>query len=1211
MELKVFSSRRFIQLIGTTLLIFTVYTTHVSPNQFLKSKHTSVIVVSSEGNDTADCWKDQSLPCASLGFALNKPNLNDTLVLMKRGIHNLSEDILLENVHNFGLHGEVSDFSNSSSVMDVGIRCIQRSIGLSFKLCSNLGFSDFEIKNCSGERISSSKSKDPKKSNISMVWTAMYFQRCLHMTVRRVKSSDNLGMGAVMYDVGGMVYFENATFQRNIERKYYLGFASGGGLYIDFTFQMDNNSSLAVFVSNSKWIFKNCSFIKNIAEHDYSEISTDGQDHVSFGRGGGISIMVRGNATNNKFIIEDCSFLDNIALWGAGLFLEYHDNAKNNTLIVKNSYFRNNSATYAGGGVRIGTTIQKPSTGNTVTIASSHIIRNKAKVGGGFCQYRSSDTGKKTEISRIKNCTFDRNIGVLGSAVYLVLVHMECTDSNFIGNTWCSSEGGCRDMIGQGSIYCSQSELTFRENNGLKNNENSAIVLDTSHVIIHDYLTFVNNSGFNGGAVAMYGHSLLRLTSHSRVDFINNSASDKGGAIYFDGAGPPIIPFNSTDFILNNHSCLIILGDHDTDNKEPDNFPVKVNFVSNDASFSAGNAIFARSVAGCRRWGDPRYSNTVLREKMFNYSLNKEPAIATSPIEIETDPDSWKAFPGERFKPTVILRDEYQHSVYGTIRITVKPLKGPVNLSGSNLFVVKEKITGIALKGTEGARFSLLLETVTTVPVRYWIHSLTLNSCPLGFFAKNGRCECLSSHKGLTNGVTHCFGRSVYILKGRWANPTETYSSEHGKEFAKHICPERYCTSDCAGSHGTPGFVDCLFQRKNQCAKHRKWNSVLCGECEDGYSVKFGSEQCGICTDSSLFIIIPVIVSLSLFVLLVLLLNINTYSTYLNAYLYSYQIIPLIYGFQLPGQNEDPFISVVVFLSGLAGTGDAKVGVCLWNGFTNIQKIAVNYFTPTYMIVFTAAVAKLSAYLDGKELGSKMQKLRTWLFDKHASLHAFAFIAVVAYSNFTRITLMLLRPAKVRSDWVLYYAGNVGFFSKEHLKYAIPALLVAVFIVLPFPIIVMFPYLITGYFSKLKGVFDALQYCFRNELSFFAGFYFVCRLCLLISFVYIDSNALKNVILLVLSIIFVVLFTAFKPYKDDSMNIFDLVMLTNVSIIAGLNAVTQGVVENDIRDKLLVWTHILVYVPLIGLLGHLGHWLYQKKRKNQYRPSKLMIRLIT
>ena len=1177
------------------------------------SKYNSIIVVSQGGNDSVDCWKNSSLPCASLQFALLKPNLNNTLVLMKSGIHNVSKDIVLENVHNFSLQGESTNPANNNSVRDVAIKCVQRSIGLSFKWCYSLSFSDFEINSCGGKHLSTSRSVPdvPRKSNFSFVWTAMYFERCLHISFHRVKLSNNLGMGALMYNVGGTMYFENATFQRNMEKRYFMnatdangfptifipGLASGGGLYIEFTLRLVKDPLMAYFVSNSKWTFKNCSFVGNTAEHEYSRLSVDGRNYIAFGRGGGISIIFRGNATNNKFRIDGCRFTENVALWGAGLFLEFHDNALNNTLTVNHSHFKNNNATYGGGGIRIGTTLQRPSTGNMVTIRTSLIKGNRAKVGGGFSQYRLSNVGKKDETTHITNCIFDTNYAIMGSAIHLIFVHLHCIDNYIIGNTGCSFDDECNDMIGQGSIYSSRSELSFRGNNELRHNKHSSIVLDGSQAIIHDNLTFFNNSGLDGGAVGLYGYSTVRLTRHSRIDFINNTASKKGGAIYFYEAGPPVAPLSSTEFIMYNYSCCIVLGDHDIDDAEPDKFPARMNFVSNFAAPSSGNAIFATSVAPCRRRGDPKYNNTVLRWNIFNFSQNEEPAIVTSPIKIETDRRYWEAIPGEYFSPRVVLRDEHWNSVYGTIRVTVKQVtKGWAHISGSNLFVVKDKIIGILFTGKENARFSILLETITEVPVQYWINNLTLGSCPLGFYlTKLGKCECLASRGESNTGVTHCTGHDVYVLKGRWVNPNKSYVPGGDADFAEHICPAHYCSGDCKGRDTTDG-VDCLFQKETQCAENRKWDSVLCGACNEGYSVKFGSEHCARCKYTHLLFILLLIVVLSLFVFFVLFLNIDSYPTYLNAFLYSYQVIPLINGFQLPGEHYDPFISVVVGLSGFAGSGDAKIGVCLWDGMTNIQKIAFNYFVPSYIIFFVVIIARISARLQRRELGRVMQTLRRWLFNGQASLHALAFIAVVAYSDFTRVSLMLLCPSKVRSRWVLYYAGDVAFFSGEHLDYAIPAILVTIFIVLIVPFAIILKPCTIRFFPRLQGIIDPLEYCFKREPIYrcFSGFYFVSRLSLLVTHVYTGSNALRNVILLSLSTAIAGVFSAFRPYRDNAMNIYDIILLANVSLIAGLNGFIDGVIENNIRDGLLIWAHIHVFVPLLALIYPLGRWLYQK-----------------
>lgn len=90
----------------------------------------------------------------------------------------------------------------------------------------------------------------------------------------------------------------------------------------------------------------------------------------------------------------------------------------------------------------------------------------------------------------------------------------------------------------------------------------------------------------------------------------------------------------------------------------------------------------------------------------------------------------------------------------------------------------------------------------------------------------------------------------------------------------------------------------------------------------------------------------------------------------------------------------------------------------------------------------------------------------------------------------------------------------IDYFRKEHLAYAIPALLCLIFIlVLPLLILLIHPLSykllavlklnksvqiakVTRYisFGRLKPLLDSLQSCFKDNMRFFAGLYFVYRL---------------------------------------------------------------------------------------------------------------------
>ena len=88
---------------------------------------------------------------------------------------------------------------------------------------------------------------------------------------------------------------------------------------------------------------------------------------------------------------------------------------------------------------------------------------------------------------------------------------------------------------------------------------------------------------------------------------------------------------------------------------------------------------------------------------------------------------------------------------------------------------------------------------------------------------------------------------------------------------------------------------------------------------------------------------------LSIFVMAILYFKIDAFSGYLNSYFYSYQMVLLL----IPESvNMDVFISFIIGTTGFSGTG-GKFGVCILDGMDNLDKIAVNYIAPTWMVIFT------------------------------------------------------------------------------------------------------------------------------------------------------------------------------------------------------------------------------------------------------------------
>eukprot|EP00112_Aurelia_sp_Birch-Aquarium-sp1_P010822 Seg2298.10 transcript_id=Seg2298.10/GoldUCD/mRNA.D3Y31 product="hypothetical protein" protein_id=Seg2298.10/GoldUCD/D3Y31 len=1120
------------------------------------ARNWTTIEVSTNGNDTKACLTGIR-PCKTIRYAImEKESLNQTKIFLQGGIHELESVIERNNLWKFEIQGN----STSRPI----IKCNSSQTGFYFGYSQELDFRNFDIENCGANFPSSNQDnrlENPKIWNIS---TSLHVKETTNMNMTDIKITGAFGYGAVFYDVVGNVFMKDVRFMDNVlvNSSSEPGFRSGGGIYIEFR---PNCQQGNIFLnSNSTYLFKDCHFISNTAEYTHSAVSYSScKQFLSYGRGGGISYFSRGTANNNKLNVDGCVFKSNHALWGGGIFAEFDDKTGNNFINVVNSQFANNNVTLGGGGMRIGINSNRKMGPNRVYVTGSEFFNNSAMIGGAYSQYRPEGIGKTDEKILMNNCTFKSNQADCGSAFLINLCHLHLINSTVESNTQLVNKGPEK---GEGAVYCYSSTMALYGSNNFSRNEYSAVILETSYTILHDKVLFQNNIGMNGGAFALYGDSSIRITNKTILTFKGNNATKKGGAVYVEMPVSSQTPMSSTE--LKMHSCFFMFGENDMGNLLPEKSSSSTHFLGNHAPDASGSNVYADTISQCRKSDEPVHDNSALKWNVFQYEGggNGSKTVVTTPVRISSIRSSqWNVYPGLETTVTVALLDENSNSVYDNVRVTVKPeKKNHVWLRGAHLFLVKEKMK-IILLGKKGAKFSVKLDTITGPPVSKLITNLTLRRCPLGYYHsdQHNSCRCLAEKPQVIKiGVTKCDNHSsVHLLKGRWGDPKPTKC----EDFAKHICPDNYCRSD---DHSTE--MDKLFDRKRQCEEGRDPNSVLCGKCLPNYSVDFGSEKCKPCTnEAGIAYLLLLLLFLTLVVIIIMLFNVDTYATSLNAFLYSYQIIPLC----THGNTYiDTFMRTVIGVATLSGSGKLGVGVCLWKGMNDLEKIALNYIIPFYMLLCTYVISSLSARFKNR-----------CTFNRRTIFKSFVFISVIAYSDLTRITFDLLHPIKVRGTWVLYKAGFIEFFKAEHLGFGIFALFILVLFVLPFPFILMFSRFVTSNarFVRLMGIFDTFDEPFHRlpYVNLFSAFYFFNRLFLLLVYVFMPKGVLQDTIFAFVCLIILSIFLYIKPYLVESMNVYDSLLLFNISILAVINVGLNWAV--DYRNALQITAEILTYAPIL------------------------------
>lgn len=1149
-----------------------------------------------------------SLMSALHAVAVQDKFKNSTTIRISPGNYTLNTSFTFENMNSLTITGE------SRNITNVSIQCSGNSSGLAFIRCRNTAIQDVSLVSC-GTLHNSSSYNNP------LFYSALFVKENTDFKLQDIVIEKSLGIGVTMYDTTGHVIIDSVTFENNgpnslncqyqeskeNARNVHNMAKAGGGLYIEFTYDESDRNYLKNSISNYhvlQSIFKG-----NIAP--YSELVNGrfkrpgGVKHIGFSRGGGLSIYIRGSAENNSFFIDSCIFEDNQAIWGGGYFIQFLDTANGNNIKITNTNVTRNMACFGGGAFQLSiiSSINQSDSQyipNNILSAFCWFSNNSAVSGGGGTIFGRTSLGHVDNSYYFNNCTWEANEATTGFALTLKLwdydqglfgpnspFKVKLSDCHIIANTM-------RDVSkygwGVGTVYDFLVPL-FLTNVHFIENTNTSLILDTSSVQVYENVTFTRNTGYKGGAVAMYGEASFHLKKGSRLTFDGNTASEKGGAIFVETPGPDSVPIVRNNY-LQTHECFFKYEDSTI---HPDEWETEVIFIENKAPYATGYSIYTNSLRDCIRPNEDMVR--VLEWKGFHYyhqnasnsTVKRHFEIVTDAIHINSKKSDWSVPPAQLFSPQVTLLDEKNNSVYGIIHVSIHPANDPSTVTlgtPSSLFLVRNNISFIDLKGKSGTNFSVDFRTVGGQFVQRRLENVELKKCNPGFVLQGKQCVCASVDR--LQGVSRCNEEHsvVYLEKGYWAGEVEDDRGE--TVFVTAQCPTGYCNCLKPDRYSLRA-DECVYKQDEMCNGNRM--GVMCGSCKYGSSVKVGIQSCSSdCKNSNLWGLFPLLLCLTFLVFVIFKINLDVFTCYLNVWLYFYQVISLVTG--VHGDIAlDPFIEFIIGLAQITING---FGSCLWEGMDNLQKLGFSYLLPVYVFIVVFIISLVA------------RRCPNCYFARNSTFRASCTLFVLCYSTLARVSMDILRPSKVGDEIVVFYQGTVTYFSSYHSCFAVPAILILLFIVIPFPLILMF----TPFFTRrvrfcvyVTPLFDTFQSCFKDGYRWYAAFYFFSRFVFLLFATFIPYGAVKALFMQISCVIVLTVHVYLWPYleKYNWINRVDGVLLTTLTIISIIAAQVTNNISANAKDTMVTIIDILTYTPLVYLLGFAFYLLY-KWIKPKLRP---------
>ena len=1085
---------------------------------------------------------------------------------------------------------------NGSQNTSTKIMCLQMSlnIGIVIEGIENVSLTNLKVEACGtyfkfiGKKYTS----------------ALLMRNCTYVSINHVSVTDNKGIGLTIrrHCKGVISVFRSNFSGNNLPPE--LRVRGGGGIFIgDFTCTVSNQSV--------EFRFEECYIGRNIAktrEFPAYYANEFGEQRGGYGVGGGVFMSFENDLilVNVTVTFSQCSFIGNKGYLGSGLSVKVGRGRKKTDIasikiVVKDSEFLSNGYEHHnasfGGGVylRFDSAESSSKSDSEYIFNNVRFIGNRADLGGSVFIYSKSNTSN-ANVVLFCNCTFENNEAHTGSAVDLhpsnfinpsdkhntKVTFNQCS---FIHNSVYSVTRGSNSLIvdGTAAVYANHHGVNFVGNNTFLHNNGTALYMVNSMADFHDSsATFIGNMGARGGAISLIGTSIMLVGPKKEYLFVNNTAIFQGGAIF-------VSLVSNHDFTLSK-SCFIQYFDGKNFVLKKDHWDIVANFTGNKAQ--TGSAIFATSLHPCQT-----INNATTEKNMFYASIDASEIfsirninvdnseVTTDGANLQVQQKDLRVIPGRWFWHNVEITDDLKVSIKAPLRASIQ------NSTSLKLGPEMSPYVGdkIQLQGEENSTATLYLRTASN-RMGYVKLNVQLEECPPGFTLENKVCNCkFSKYYGLIK-CTEDY--QTVLTTGLWAGKIVN-TIINTSELVTGICPRKFCNYK---NSFNSTFAGIILPRRNDdleeamCGKVRK--GILCGECTAGYTTYYHSPtfQCEpvrrtLCKVGWLFYIVSELVPVTVVFITVLALNISFTSGAVNGFILFSQIL-LTLNIDASGIVTFSYQRAVTesyrFLYGFFNLDfftTESLSFCLWTNASALDMLAFKYVTIVYALSLVVLVIWFMNKCGGRCLGQCCRFTAL----KSSIIHGISAFFIICYSQSMTVSSALLSSAELwqkhGSKFVIsrkvWHNGNIDFFSSSHLPYAIPALLcIALIGVLPPVLLLAYPSFnkllsfagledsraistLSRVFpvGSLKPVLDSFQGCFKDDMRFFAGLYFVYRWIAptinsatsSLGTTYVTSEFFLFSMLL--------LHALFQPYTHRLHNVIDTLLFANLFLINSLTCI--------------------------------------------------------
>ena len=1136
-------------------------------------------------------------PCYNLSYYVNNSELyftDDTIFYFQEGIHTLEQDelVMISDVNNLTLTAQDESF--------VSITCLESVGGLAFFMCNDITINMLHIHNCGG--IVSNEQFDDlmqfSKTGISGYFfghtrhTFLFF-RVTDLTIYGISVQNGTGYGLAAIN----------TF--DVELSYSTFSYSNIATYSDPNCDITNgNENVSCYGGNVYFLYvdpSDCSPDNETYYHLNISHSTFnyGINIVSNFLNAGLGIgMFQSASYGVDVTIESVTTIGNTAYSGANFGFTVVNTASYHTLTINNMVSMYGNTIYpfpekvntlsrnvdGGGFLFLGSIILTvycenniiKQSNNSLTLTNSVFMHNTACEGGGawISPWPGIASLNRHRYMRLENCIFFNNSGEVGSALYIwqftalkpethfdiLLKNVSIKNNHFVNLTSTSDDTSSAVLI----LFVTN--ITFN-NVTITDHNITGLHIYNSLITIADSNTTINkNKGVKGGGIYMRGNSEFIFKPPANLMLSNNDA-DFGGGLFVQ----------QETLEDDRPLCFFQIEDESSINTgiSPNTHIYSINNIANiagDFLYGSTGALLDCKLTTLFSY----YTNTTkaFEELVIYDNYDSLSTISSNPVKVcfcnnDGHPNCTEltrkinVLPGAYFDINITAVGLKEGITYGIVNdhyVTNnnREVNGVTRLQrGCALTRYKlNKLGGITI-----IYLTVVDSTVPTDNIPLAIN-LTILPCPNGFkySPEIGYCIC---NDNLNDDTITCNTTTWNI--SRTGNDWITYDNDENCTIVSE-CPFDYCDTSLVTFNIT--FPD------PQCAHNRA--GTLCGQCVKGLSLILGSNSCEQCSNKYLSLLIVFGLAGILLVIFIFALNLTVTMGTINGLIFYANIIKI---------NEPEFFpngSIPVLSQFISWLNlDLGIEICFFDGLTAYGKTWLQFLFPLYIGTIVVVIIILCQY------SKRLSKLAG-----NNAVPVLATLILLSYTKVLRAIIAVIQLGIIRCSGHVHSLvwsvdGSVYYFESKHVILLVVAVLVFVFIAIPYTMLLLFIPLIerkTPYrlkwILKLKPYFDATCGEFHDDYRFWGGFLLLVRLILSLIIPFsspkIDTSSILGASVLIMFIIWNLPMAGL--YKKRYLDILESWFFLNLVFISIASLTGSAYVGTIVSTSLVLVSFISIIV---------------------------------